>query len=172
MAQERLPQAAALRGPATLQRRTGSRLHPHMAGARAPPPLHWSRGHHDHGAPWGTYPDRPGGPRSRCANGSTPAQRACPSTPRTLAAPRPPRRLPHSGNAGGQPGHAGHPPLRLAATAPGALFPTACAGGQRALGTVPRYHILVEAGACLCKGETPDVTWSTPHASLPGPSTP
>jgi transposase len=36
----------------------------------------------------------------------------------------------------------------------------------------PTFPILVEAVSCLFKGERPDLSWITPHASLPVPSTP
>jgi transposase len=36
----------------------------------------------------------------------------------------------------------------------------------------PTFPILVEAVACLCKGEKPDLRWRTSHESLPVPSTP
>jgi transposase len=36
----------------------------------------------------------------------------------------------------------------------------------------PTFPLLVEAIACLFKGETPDLHWITQHASLPVPSTP
>jgi transposase len=36
----------------------------------------------------------------------------------------------------------------------------------------PTFPLLVEAVSCLFKGEKPDVTWITQHASLPVPSTP
>ena len=36
----------------------------------------------------------------------------------------------------------------------------------------PTFPILVEAVACLCKGEVPDLSWVTQHAPLPAPSTP
>jgi transposase len=36
----------------------------------------------------------------------------------------------------------------------------------------PTFPRLVDAVACLCKGEMPDLSWLTQHESLPGPSTP
>ena len=36
----------------------------------------------------------------------------------------------------------------------------------------PTFPILVEAVSCLVKGEQPDLSWITPPASLPVPSTP
>ena len=36
----------------------------------------------------------------------------------------------------------------------------------------PTFPLLVEAVSCLFKGEKPDLSWITPHASLPVPSTP
>lgn len=36
----------------------------------------------------------------------------------------------------------------------------------------PTLPILVEAGSCLFKGESPDLRWLTQHESLPVPSTP
>ena len=36
----------------------------------------------------------------------------------------------------------------------------------------PTFPLLVDAVACLFKGEQPDLSWLTQHESLPGPSTP
>ena len=36
----------------------------------------------------------------------------------------------------------------------------------------PTFPVLVEAVSCLFKGEKPDLSWITPHESLPVPSTP
>ena len=36
----------------------------------------------------------------------------------------------------------------------------------------PTFPLLVEAVSCLFKGEKPDLSWITPHESLPVPSTP
>jgi transposase len=35
----------------------------------------------------------------------------------------------------------------------------------------PTFPLLVEAVACLFKGESPDLSWITQHESLPAPST-
>jgi len=36
----------------------------------------------------------------------------------------------------------------------------------------PTFPMLVEAVSCLFKGEKPDLSWITQHASLPLPSAP
>lgn len=36
----------------------------------------------------------------------------------------------------------------------------------------PTFPLLVDAVACLLKGESPDLTWLRQHESLPVPSTP